>query len=157
MIEGAGGCVTVRFRPSRYLPPQRVVRDVTDRQQDVLAHLSSRPGGAAVREIARALGVNESPWTVREDLATVKTLGLVKSSVLGRGALEVAERVTGHSCSFLLNRDWDPTLPFSCPLGATTKGKTQQTTAQGEIAKSPDFAGANARSGTIRQDPANGS
>jgi ATP-dependent DNA helicase RecG len=85
-IEDAGGAVTVRFRPSRYVPPQRVARDVTNRQQQVLAYLAESPGGAAVRDIAAALDMSESPWTIREDLATLKTLGLVKSSGWGRGA-----------------------------------------------------------------------
>ena len=51
-----------------------------------LAFLAANPGGAAVREIAAALGATDSPWKVREDLATLKTLGLVKGSGWGRGA-----------------------------------------------------------------------
>src|ERR1043166_8345316 len=50
-IVEAGGCVTVRFAPSRYVPPQRVASDVTDRQQAILAILSERPGGLALRDI----------------------------------------------------------------------------------------------------------
>jgi ATP-dependent DNA helicase RecG len=42
-IEEAGGGVTVRFRPTRYIPPQRVARELTERQQAVLAILD---GGA---------------------------------------------------------------------------------------------------------------
>jgi ATP-dependent DNA helicase RecG len=85
-IEDAGGCVTVRFRPTRYVPPQRVARDLTERQRQVLAHLAESAGGAAVRDIAGALGVSESPWTIREDLAALKNLGLVRSTGWGRGA-----------------------------------------------------------------------
>ncbi len=85
-IEDAGGCVTVRFRPTRYIPPQRVARNLTDRQQRVLAYLAEMANGAAVRDIASELGVAESPWTIREDLAALKTLGLVQSSGWGRGA-----------------------------------------------------------------------
>ena len=85
-IEDAGGGVTVRFRPSRYVPPQRVARNVTERQQKVLAFLAERPSGAAVREIVDALGAADAPWTIREDLATLKTLGLAASSGWGRGA-----------------------------------------------------------------------
>ena len=91
-IEDAHGSVTVRFRPSRYLPPQRVARDVTPRQQQVLAYLAGTPDGAAVREITAALGLTDAPWTVREDLATLKTLGLVKFSGWGRGARWSLER-----------------------------------------------------------------
>lgn len=85
-IEDAGGCVTVRFRPTRYVPPQRVVRHLTERQRRVLLHLAERAGGAAVRDIAAALGVSESPWTIREDLAALKDRGLVRSTGWGRGA-----------------------------------------------------------------------
>lgn len=85
-IEDAGGSVTVRFRPSRYLAPQRVGRDLTERQQRVLDYLAANSGGAAVRQIAAALGVADSPWTIREDLATLKTFGLVRGSGWGRGA-----------------------------------------------------------------------
>ena len=85
-IEDAGGCVTVRFRPTRYVPPQRVARHLTERQRRVLAHLAERAGGAAVRDIAAALGVSESPWTIREDLAALKNRGLVRSTGWGRGA-----------------------------------------------------------------------
>ena len=85
-IQDAGGCVTVQFRPTRYVPPQRVARNLTERQQQVLAYLAANPGGSAVREIAAALGVADSPWTIREDLATLKTLGLVRSTGWGRGA-----------------------------------------------------------------------
>lgn len=84
-IEDAGGCVTVRLRPSRYVPPQRVAHDLTERQQRVLAYLSDHPGRVAVRLIAAALGMADSPWTIREDLATLKTLGLVRGSGWGRG------------------------------------------------------------------------
>lgn len=85
-IEEAGGCVVVRFRPSRYVPPQRVAQNVTDRQQRVLAVLAEKPGGSAVREITVALNAQDAPWTIREDLAALKTLGLVTNSGWGRGA-----------------------------------------------------------------------
>jgi ATP-dependent DNA helicase RecG len=85
-IEDAGGCVTVRFRPSRYVPPQRVGRDVTERQRLILAQLADAPGGLPVRRIAAVLGASEAPWTIQEDLATLKSLGLVRHAGWGRGA-----------------------------------------------------------------------
>ncbi len=85
-IEDAGGCVTVRFRPSGYVPPHRATRELTERQRLVLAQLAQRPGSLAVREITAALGLSESPWKIREDLATLKGLGLVQTSGWGRGA-----------------------------------------------------------------------
>lgn len=85
-IEDAGGCVTVRFRPSRYLPPQRVGRDVTKRQQTILASIGEADSGLALREIHAQLGPDVSERQVREDLATLRTLGLVIPSGHGRGA-----------------------------------------------------------------------
>ncbi|TAK20706.1 MAG: AAA family ATPase [Chloroflexota bacterium] len=85
-IEDARGAVTVRFRPNRYVPPQRVGRDLTPRQQRVLAYLGANSGGAAVRALAAALGVSASSWTIQKDLTILRTLGLVRSSGRGRGA-----------------------------------------------------------------------
>lgn len=85
-IFESAGCVTVRFAPGHYVPPQQVARDVTERQQRVLGHLSDLPYGAAVREIAAALGVSHAPWTIREDLATLRMLGLVTNAGMGRAA-----------------------------------------------------------------------
>lgn len=84
-IEETGGCVTVRFRPSRYVPPLRVAKDVPERQRQVLAVLADKSDGAAVREIAEALGAKVTR-TIREDLAALKALGLVRNSGWGRGA-----------------------------------------------------------------------
>ncbi|RJX18056.1 MAG: AAA family ATPase [Desulforudis sp.] len=85
-IEEASGCVVVRFRPSRYLPPQRVAQNVTDRQQRVLAVLAEKPDGAALREILTGLDMVATERQVREDLAILKALGLANSSGHGRGA-----------------------------------------------------------------------
>ena len=85
-IEDAGGCVTVRFRPSRYQPPKRVSRDVTERQQAILALLAGSRGGLALREILDGIGNGAKERQVRADLAVLKTLGLASSSGHGRGA-----------------------------------------------------------------------
>jgi len=85
-IEDAGGCVTVRFRPTGHVPPHRAARDLTERQRRVLAQLAESPGGLPVHDIAEAIGASEAPWTIREDLATLKSLGLVRSTGWGRGA-----------------------------------------------------------------------
>jgi ATP-dependent DNA helicase RecG len=81
-----GGCVTVRFAPSSYVPPQRVAQDVTERQQRVLAFLARHPGGAPVRDIAAGLGYSGTPRSLREDLTALKHLGLVTGEGWGRGA-----------------------------------------------------------------------
>ena len=85
-IEDTGGCVTVRFRPSRYVPPQRVRRDLTERQQTILELLDAAGDGLALREIHNRLGMHGGERQVREDLATLRMLGLAISSGHGRGA-----------------------------------------------------------------------
>ncbi|HZN40780.1 MAG TPA: ATP-binding protein [Planctomycetota bacterium] len=85
-IEDAGGCVTVRFRPSRYVPPQRVGRDVTERQREILALVAQTGTGVPLREILDQLGSKASERQVREDLAILRTLGLAHPEGHGRGA-----------------------------------------------------------------------
>ena len=85
-IEDAGGCVTVRFRPSKYLPPKRVSRDVSDRQQAILALLAGSSRGLALREIVEGVGKGARERQIRADLAVLRALGLVSSQGHGRGA-----------------------------------------------------------------------
>ncbi len=85
-IEVAGGCVTVRFLPTGYVPPQRVARDVTERQQQVLSILAQAQRGMALSRIVEMAGLQRRQWTVQEDLAVLKTLGLVEVRGHGRGA-----------------------------------------------------------------------
>jgi ATP-dependent DNA helicase RecG len=85
-IEEAGGCVVVRFRPSRYVAPSRVVRDVTERQKRILEVLASgHSSGMALREIAIQL-TSHTPRSLREDLSVLQTLGLAKTTGWGAGA-----------------------------------------------------------------------
>lgn len=83
-ITEAGGCVTVRFRPGRYVPPERVQTELTDSQRELLAHLEER-GGMALREL-KAAQPQRQEWAVKEDLASLKSLGLVGTTGHGRGA-----------------------------------------------------------------------
>ncbi len=86
-IEDAGGCVTVRFRPGRYVPPRRVERSVSDRQREILSLLNDAPEGLALREIVRLLGNGDTERRrVREDLAQLRALGLAIVRGYGRGA-----------------------------------------------------------------------
>ncbi|OGX40479.1 MAG: AAA family ATPase [Omnitrophica WOR_2 bacterium RIFCSPHIGHO2_02_FULL_68_15] len=85
-IEDAGGCVTVRFRPSRYVAPQRIARALTARQQSVLQLLSGAPDGLALRRIVVALPERAPEWELKTDLALLKQLGLVETTGHGRGA-----------------------------------------------------------------------
>ena len=85
-IEDAGGCVTVRFVPTRYVPPQRVAHDLTDRQRTVLAFLEASRAGMALREMLVGLGGEVAEWELKADLAFLKRLDLVDSFGRGRGA-----------------------------------------------------------------------
>lgn len=85
-IEDRAGCVTVRFRPSRYLPPQRVAHDLTERQRRILELLSASPRGLALREFRAALEQDVADWEIKEDLALLKRLGMVGNRSRGRGA-----------------------------------------------------------------------
>ena len=71
-------CVTVRFSPTRYVPPQRVAQDVTERQQRVLLCLSGSADGLALREIRQGFGEEIAEWEIKNDLAALKHLGLVQ-------------------------------------------------------------------------------
>lgn len=81
-IVEVAGCVMMRFTPSRYVPPQRIAKDVTERQQRILLCLSGVPGGLALRDIRKSLGEEHAEWEVKNDLAALKQLGLV--SLVGR-------------------------------------------------------------------------
>lgn len=85
-IEDAGGCVTVRFRPSAYAPPQRVARDLTERQRKILALIEAKHWGLALRDIRDGLDPKVGDWEVKNDLAALKHLGLIRTIGHGRGA-----------------------------------------------------------------------
>ena len=85
-IEDSGGAVTVRFRPGRYIPPQRVARDLTERQRAILAILDETPHGVALRDILPRLVNGATARQVREDLQMLRTLDLAGPTGRGRGA-----------------------------------------------------------------------
>jgi len=83
-IEETGGCVSVRFRPDRYVPPERVQTDLSEPQRLVLAELDAQ-GRMALRDLRAALP-QRPEWAVKEDLAILKNLGLIDTRGHGRGA-----------------------------------------------------------------------
>jgi ATP-dependent DNA helicase RecG len=85
-IEDRGGCVTIRFRPVRYLPPQRVARNLTEQQQRILSLLSGARPGLALRDILAGLENLPPEWDVKSDLTLLKQLALVDTNGHGRGA-----------------------------------------------------------------------
>lgn len=85
-IEDVGGCVTVRFRPTGYVPPERVGHSLTDRQRAILAVLHDSDGGLALRDIFSQLGDLATERQIRDDLSVLRTIGLAIPSGHGRGA-----------------------------------------------------------------------
>jgi ATP-dependent DNA helicase RecG len=85
-IENRAACVTVRLRPGRYQPPQRVAHDLSPTQRDVLATLEASSDGLALRELRLRLSAEVPEWQVKADLAMLKSLSLVVLHGVGRGA-----------------------------------------------------------------------
>ena len=97
-IEDKRGYVTVRFRPDRYVPPKRVGRDLTERQQALLVLLNQSGRGLALREIHAQLEPKATLRQVREDLAILRTLDMVVPRGQGRGARwELLKLSTQHT------------------------------------------------------------
>lgn len=85
-IEDTGGCVTVRFRPTGYVPLLRVGRDLSERQREILSILDASAAGLPLREIHVGLEGGATVRQVREDLASLRTFGLAVPTGHGRGA-----------------------------------------------------------------------
>lgn len=93
-IEDYAGMVTIRFRPSRYIPPQRAELDLSQRQREILLILDSTPDGLAFGEISAFLGGQYTNRQVRFDLEILRSLNLASS--LGRGRSARWVRVRGN-------------------------------------------------------------
>jgi hypothetical protein len=83
-IEEQAGCVVVRFRPSRYVPPRQVKQNLTERQQAILQLLADH-SSVSRKLIVQAL--QEPELSIRDDLERLRNLGLVATSGHGRGAV----------------------------------------------------------------------
>jgi ATP-dependent DNA helicase RecG len=84
-FEEIPGALVVRFRPSSYLPPQRIGRDLTDQQRQILAVLAAR-GELRLGRIEELLGGELSRSTLQNDLQFLRSLDLVDAYGWGRGA-----------------------------------------------------------------------
>lgn len=82
-IESIPGAVVVRFRPSRYLPPQKVKHDLSSRQREILAVLSTE--AMKLAEIDGHIKTG-NVRTLRDELNLLRRLGLVECRGYGRGA-----------------------------------------------------------------------
>ena len=85
-IEEVGDSVRVRFRQGHYVPPQRVGKDLTERQRSILAFLGVSPSGAPLRDILYGLVNGATERQVRDDLQALRTLDLVEPIGHGRGS-----------------------------------------------------------------------
>ncbi len=85
-IEEIPGGVTVRFRPSRYVPPQRVGHNLTERQRLILSLISNAPYGLALREMYPHLEESVTRRQVQHDLDLLRSLNLVVLEGRGSGA-----------------------------------------------------------------------
>ena len=85
-IEDANNYVTVRFRPSRYVPPRRVAVDLTGRQQAILELLHQKNSGFALSEIHAQLGADTTTRTIQRDLNALRNFGMITRTGRGRGA-----------------------------------------------------------------------
>ena len=85
-IEEIVGGVVVRFRPSRYVPPQRVAHDLSERQRMILAALDESPIGLPLREIVENLDGTATRRQVQLDLALLRSLSLIDFAGRGLGA-----------------------------------------------------------------------
>lgn len=83
-IERAG-TIGVRFLPSGYIAPHRVVQDLSDRQREILQIIAD--GEIPLRHIMRELSTDTPRGTVRDDLNHLKRLDLIESKGHGRGAV----------------------------------------------------------------------
>jgi ATP-dependent DNA helicase RecG len=84
-FEEMPGTLVVRFRPSSYLPPQRIGRDLTDQQRQILAVLAAR-GELRLGRIEELLEGEISRSTLQSDLQFLRSLDLVDAYGWGRGA-----------------------------------------------------------------------
>jgi ATP-dependent DNA helicase RecG len=84
-FEQRGGEVVVRFWPTRYVAPTRVIRTVTPLQQQILEVLS-RTGPATLAQVSYGVGEAASILSVRDNLQALRRLDLVAVAGRGRGA-----------------------------------------------------------------------
>lgn len=75
----------MRFLPSGYLAPHRVAHDLTARQREIL-HILAQKESMSLREIRARISAAPSDRTLQQDLAHLKTLGLIDAEGRGRGA-----------------------------------------------------------------------
>ena len=94
-IEDRAGAVTVRFRPSRYIPPRRAEHPLTERQREILLILDGAPDGVPLREILALMGGQYTRRQAKLDLQLLRNFNL--ADYLGRGRSAKWARVRENS------------------------------------------------------------
>jgi ATP-dependent DNA helicase RecG len=84
-FEERAGEVVVRFWVAGYVPPHRIMRDLSDRQRRIL-HVLRDGSKKSSKEIRSELGTVLPPTTLRDELNMLRTLGMVDGSGHARGA-----------------------------------------------------------------------
>lgn len=82
-IEAGVDEVIVRFRPTGYIPPLRIGRDLSDLQRQILQVLAAL-GPSLLPDILKQLPNSTTRRTVQDNLKVLRTLGLVESSGTNR-------------------------------------------------------------------------
>jgi len=75
----------VRFLPSGYIAPHRVVHDLTQRQREIL-HILANADCLTFSEVRDRLTAPPSDRSIRNDLTQLRQLGLARLNGRGRGA-----------------------------------------------------------------------
>lgn len=84
-FESTGGEVVVRFRPTRYIPPTRIGRNLSPLQRDLLKVLA-QIGQATLKQVRDSLEPATPERTVQDNLQMLRLFDLVETSGKGRGA-----------------------------------------------------------------------
>lgn len=84
-FDQRGGEVIVRFNPTRYVPPTRIVRELSPLQQELLVVLAAI-GSAQLHQIRSHLHANTPVATVQDNLRALRQFGLINLDGRGRGA-----------------------------------------------------------------------
>jgi ATP-dependent DNA helicase RecG len=85
-FEERTGELVVRFRPSIYVAPRRVERELTSLQRQLLGIVGSSNRGFSLSQIRAQLGAPVPERTIQDTLRSLRDLGLVQSTGWARGA-----------------------------------------------------------------------
>ncbi len=85
-FEERTGDLIVRFRPSSYVAPRRVERDLTLLQRKLLNMIGSTSDGVSLGHLRAELGSPVPERTIQDTLRSLRELGLVRSAGWARGA-----------------------------------------------------------------------